>query len=241
MPIQEVLMLAVTRMLGGVCIAGMTSEPDPVSGLRWVRPIREFGHVLPGDISTADGAVLQPFDVVAFNLLQPHSAPPHCEDWTTDFVQHRPRIVRRLEGDRRTRFLQKHLDAAPRQVLDSQQRSLCLIRPEWIKACFRLDGYSGQFDARLSFGLAGRSYLGSYAKGGLSVTDLKWRALGRAYLPPAGGWVEYDAGDLEARLGIEQVYLAIGLTRIYQGRCWPIVVGVHTVPDYEAAVDYDSF
>ncbi len=52
MPTQDLLILAVTKMLGGVCIAGMTGEPDPVTGLCWVRPIREFGHVLLGDITT---------------------------------------------------------------------------------------------------------------------------------------------------------------------------------------------
>ena len=240
MPIQEVLILAVTKMLGGVCIAGMTTEPDPVTGLRWVRPVREHGHVLLGDITTAGGAVLQPFDVVEFNLLRPREIAPHTEDWIADFVHHRPRIVRRLEGERRAAFLHKHQDSAPREVLAGQQRSLCLIRPDWIKGCFRLDGYSGEFDARIAFGLDKRPYLGAYAKGGLSVTDLKWRALGRAWLPADGGWTNFDAGDLEARFGIEQVYLAVGLTRSYQGGFWTLVVGVHTLPEYEAVVDYDN-
>jgi hypothetical protein len=88
--------------------------------------------------------------------------------------------------------------------------------------------------------LAGRSYRGSYAQGGLPVTDLKWRALGRAWLPEDGGWTEFDDGDLQSRFGIEEVYLAIGLTRTFEGACWPIVIGVHTVPDHEAQVDYDN-
>lgn len=240
MPSQELLILAVTKMLGGVCIAGMTSEPDPVTRLRWVRPIRDYGHVLLGDITTPDNVVVCPFDVVEFNLLQPKPTPPHTEDWITDFVRHRPRITRRLEGERRTGFLQTYLDTAPRQILASQQRSLCLVRPDWIKGCFRLDPYSGSFDARMAFGLKGRTYRGSYARGGLSVTDLKWRALGRAWLPEEGGWTEFEAGDLEARFGIQEIYLAVGLTRSYQGSFWPIVVGVHTVPDYPATVDYDN-
>jgi hypothetical protein len=240
MTVQEVLMLAVTKMQAGVCIAGMTAEPDPVTGLRWVRPCREYAHVLLGDITTVDGAVLRPFDVVEFHLVRPQATPPHTEDWITDFVHHRPRILRRLEGERRARLLRRTQDTAPRQVLDGQQRSLCLIQPDWIKGCFRLDGYSGHYDARIAFGLDRQSYLGSYAKGGLSVTDLKWRALGRTWLPPKGGWTEFDGGDLEARLGIQEVYLAMGLTRSFQGTCWPIVVGVHTVPDYEAEVDYEN-
>jgi hypothetical protein len=240
MPVQEVLTLAVTKMLGGVCIAGMTTEPDPVTRLRWVRPIREHGHVLLGDITTAEGDVLRPFDVVELSLLRSHPTPPHTEDWVTDFVRHRPCVVRRLEGQRRADFLRKYLDTAPRQILDGQQRSLCLIKADWVKGCFRLDGYSGQFDARLAFGLNNRTYRGSYAKGGHSVTDLKWRALGRAWLPEDGGWTEFDAGDLEARFGIKEIYLAVGLTRSYQGEYWLVVVGVHTLPDYEATVDYDN-
>ncbi|MGD8623845.1 MAG: hypothetical protein PVF47_08125 [Anaerolineae bacterium] len=240
MPVQEVLMLAVTKMLAGVCIAGMTTEPDPVSGLRWVRPVREGGHVLLGDITTPDGTVLRPFDVVEFNLLQPQPEPPHSEDWVADFVHHRPRVVRRLEGERRARFLRRYLDSAPGQVLRTQERSLCLVRPQGVKGNFRLDPYSGKFEARLAFRLAGRLYRGSYAKGGLSVTDLKWRALGRAWLPEEGGWVEFDDGDLEVRLGVEAVYLALGLTRSYRGGFWCMIVGVHTLPDYEATIDYDN-
>jgi len=240
MPTQEILILAVTKMLGGVCIAGMTTEPNPVSGLCWVRPIREYSHVLLGDITTSDNRVLSPFDVVEFNLIRSCPDPPHTEDWITDFVRQRPRIVRRLEGERRSSFLHKYQDSAPRQILESHQRSLCLIQPNWVEGCFRLDPHSGNFDARLAFGLEGDTYRGSYTKGGFPVTDLKWRALGRAWLPDEGGWTEFDDGDLEARFGIEEIYLAVGLTRSFEGTFWPIVIGVHTLPDYQADVDYDN-
>ena len=240
MPTQDLLILAVTKMLGGACIAGMTSEPDPVTGLCWVRPVREYGHVLLGDITTLDREVLRPFDVVGFNLIRPRPEPPHTEDWVADFVHQRPRIVRRLEAERRAGFLDKYQDSAPLQVLENKQRSLCLLNPAWVKGCFHLDPPSGDFDARLAFGLNERTYGGSHAKGGLSVTDLKWRALGRAWLTPTGGRREFDAGDLEARFGIRQIYLVVGLTRSFQGSFWPIIVGVHTAVDYEAAVDYDN-
>jgi Dual OB-containing domain len=240
MPVQEVLILAVTKMVGGVCIAGMTTEPDLVTGLRWVRPVREHGHVLLGDITTQEGTVLRPFDVVEFDFLRPRPAAPHVEDWITDFVHHRPRVIRRLEGQRRADFLQKHQDTAPHQVLDNQQRSLCLIKPDQVKGCFRLDPYSGQFDARLTFGLNHRSYRGTPAKGGISVTDLKWRALGQGWLPKDGGSTEFDAAELDTRFGIREIYLAVGLGRPFEGKFWPLVVGVHTVPDYEAVVDYDN-
>jgi hypothetical protein len=240
MPSQETLILAVTKMLGGVCIAGMTTQPDPITGLCWVRPTREFGHVLLGDITTAKGAVLRPFDVVEFNLLRPHPDPPHTEDWITDFVRCRPRIVRRLKGERRASFLSKYLDSAPGQVLDEQERSLCLIKPELIKGCFHFDPYSDHYEARLSFGLQGRPHLGSAAKGGISVTDLKWRALGRTWLPAGGGRVDFEGDEIKARTGAREIYLAVGLTRSYKGGFWSIIVGVHTWPDYQADVDYEN-
>ena len=240
MPTQELLILAVTKMLGGVCIAGMTSEPDPVTGLCWVRPVREFGHVLLGDITTPDLAILRPFDVASLNLIRPRPETPHTEDWIVDFVHQRPHITRRLEGERRRGFLEKHQDTAPLQVLHAKQRSLCLIKPDWVKGCFQLDLPSGDFDARLAFGLDGRAYGASHAKGGLPVTDLKWRALGRAWLGPGGGRKDFDAGDLGKEFKLGQIYLAVGLTRSFQSSFWPIIVGVHTAEDYKASVDYDN-
>lgn len=237
---METLILAVTRMVGGMCIAGMTTESDAVTGLRWVRPTREFGHVLLGDITTASGRVLQPFDVANLALLRPDPDPPHVEDWLTDFVHQRPEILRRLEGDKRARFLAKHTDTAPQQVLTNQERSLCLVKPDWITGQFHLDKYSGQLDARLSFGLGRHRVLGSTARGGISVTDLRWRSLGRAWLGDQAGWTEFDDGDLESRLGVTETYLALGLTRAFRGEHWAIAVGVHTVPDFDVSVDYDN-
>ncbi|MBN1660841.1 MAG: hypothetical protein JXA93_20770 [Anaerolineae bacterium] len=240
MATADLLLLAVTRMHAGICVAGMTTEPDPVTGLRWVRPVREHGHVLLGDITTADGRTLHTFDVVDLSLVRPCPDPPHAEDWIVDFARPRPRLLRRLEGDRRTAFLAAHLDTDPRQVLDLHERSLCLVEPDRLWGRFHLDAYTGKLDAALGFTLGPRRYAGSRARGGLSVTDLKWRALGRSWLPPGGGGLDLDRGDLEARLGIEHIYLVVGLTRNFKGACWPIVVGVHTVPDYHAQIDYDN-
>jgi hypothetical protein len=239
MPIQEILILAVTHMLGGVCIAGMSAEPDPVTGLSWERPTREHSQVLLGDITTAQGQVISPFDVVEFELLRALPRPPHVEDWIADF-RHRPRIARRLEGERRAVFLGKHLDRAPQDVLQAQSRSLCLIRPDWVRGCFHLDPYSGKFEARLSLGLAGLPAVGFCETRGWPVTDVRWRALGRSWLPAGGGAVELDYSALQTRLGITDLYLALGLTRSFQGTHWPMVIGVHTVPDYSVEVAYDN-
>ena len=132
MPTQEVLILAMSKMLSGICTAGFTRESDPVTGLRWVRPVREFDTLLPGDMTDADGRLVQCSDVVELELQKPRPDPPHVEDWVTDLIRHRPRLLRRLEGEKRASFFPKYLDRMPEEVLVSHTRSLCLVEPEQV-------------------------------------------------------------------------------------------------------------
>jgi len=233
MPVREVLILAMSRMRSGICMAGMTTERDAVTGLRWVRPAREFDTLLPGDMTDAKGRLLQCSDVVELNLTSPRPDPPHVEDWGTDFIRCRPRLARGLEGDRRAKFLAQHLDSKPEDVLTHQTRSLCLVRPEYVQAHFSLDAYSGKLEVRMGFALHG-----DLARTSVSVTDLKWRALGRAWLGN-GGQLTLDHSALVERLRAHALYLTLGLSRNYQGQYWPLVVGVHVVPDYDAMMDVE--
>jgi hypothetical protein len=68
----ELVLLAVTRMLSGICIGGVALEGGP-----WVRPVKPFGCPQLGDIRFPDGRLMRPFDVVALNLLERRPAPPH--------------------------------------------------------------------------------------------------------------------------------------------------------------------
>ena len=238
MPLEEVLIMAMTHMLSGVCTAGYTRESDPKSGLRWVRPVKEHDTLLLGDLTDTDGRVIQPNDVVELSLLSPRPQPPHSEDWIADFVYHRPRLLRRLEGERRARFLAAHLDRAPAEVLAEGTRSLCLVQPERVWALFSLDSYSGKYQARLGFTLKEVRHPQASSEGGVPVTDLRWRALGRRWLGEGGGSLTLEQGELAERLGAEAIYLALGLSRRYQEQFTLLVIGVHCVPDYEVEVDY---
>lgn len=232
MPCQEILILAMTKMLSGICTAGFTTDPDPLTGLRWVRPVRDFDTLQPGDMTDADDRLVQCCDVVELNLVEPRPDPPHVEDWLTDFVHHRPRLLRRLEGERRARFFPKYLDPAPEDVLIRHTRSLCLVEPEQVWTHFSLDAYSGKYQARMGFVLEGDvNHPRVTSRRGVSVTDLKWRALGRSWLGE-GGLLTLDHDTLFERLNAEALYLVVGLSRSWQGEYWPLVVGVHVLPDY---------
>jgi len=232
MPRQQVLVLAMTRMRTGICVAGMMPEPDPVAGLRWVRPVREYETLLPGDMTTADGKLVACGDVIELDLIAPRPNPPHVEDWFVNWA-HRPRILRRLEGKRRRQFFSQHLDRSPIDVLVHHTRSLCLIEPRDVSAHFSLDAYSHKYQARMSFVLD--KPCGTHHN--VAVTDVKWRALGRSWLGHQGGEIELGLDALRERLQAEKIYLALGLSRSWQGRYWTLVVGVHVVPDYYAETD----
>jgi len=223
-------------MLSGICTAGFTSEPDRVTGLQWVRPIRDFDTLQPGDMMDAAGQMVRCCDVVELNLLEPRPDPPHVEDWLVDFVHERPRIVRRLAGEKRAAFFPQYLDRAPEEVLLTHERSLCLVAPERVWARFSLDGYSGKYEARLGFVLERASHPRASSPHGVAVTDLRWRQLGRAWLGNRGGVLTLDHEDLCERLGAEALYLALGLSRNWKGQYWILVIGVHAVPDYSVPV-----
>ncbi|NIV33763.1 MAG: hypothetical protein GWN58_31250 [Anaerolineae bacterium] len=240
MPAVITLILAVARADDGLFVAGMTTEPHPVSSLRWVRLVREQGRVRSEDLTTPGDQVLRPFDVVEFNLLRPRPIRPRIEDWIASFDSAPPRIVRHLEGERRSRFLHRHCDAAPRQVLEGQQRSLCLIRARSVTGSFRQERDSAHLKARLAFRAGGRTYRGLLSKGGFTTTDPRWLAFGACWLPAGGGWAEFDEGILRARHGIEEIYLVVGLSRVDQRRFEPIIAGVHTVPDYQVPIAFEA-
>jgi len=124
-------------------------------------------------------------------------------------------------------------------VLDQHERSLCLVQPEEVWATFFLDHYSGKYEARMGFRLSQELQTATHQRRGLPVTDLKWESLGRQWHRESSEeHLAFDHKQLCQRLSAETIYLSIGLSRIYKGKIWPLIIGVHPVPDYEIEVNY---
>lgn len=227
---SDILILAVTRMRGGVCVAGMTTEPDASSVLHWVRPVKACGALLLGDIRYPDGALMRLGDVVHWRLGMARPDPPHIEDVLVDPVRDRPQYLRRRASARRAQFCAEHLDRAPDDVLVAETRSLCLIRPTALEARWCYDAYNGHYESRIAFCVGGFSS----EDRGVAVTDIAWRALGRAWLRGAERLC-LDTAALRRRIG--EVYLTVGRGRTFEGRRWPLVVGVHAEGLPDVAID----
>jgi hypothetical protein len=243
-------MLAVTVMKTGVCIAGVR----PGSPGTWVRPVREFGSVLLGDITypashpppagspsaSAPRRVMRPFDLVELTLSRARPNPPHIEDFACDFAHARPRLIATVPEPERAALLDAAA-ATPDAIFVRGSRSLGTLALDDLTASFTHDGYTGGYETRLAFA--------GLPPGVASVpcTDLKWRALGRQLLaergqigPGAEPRTLTLAGDeLRSALGsADRWWVVLGVGRFYQGRHWPLIVGVHTLPDYATEVDY---
>lgn len=244
---KEILIMAMTRMRSGICTAGLVADAEAAGGMAWVRPVKPYGSLLLGDMTDAAGRVVQVGEVVELALVRPRPNPVHREDWVTDFIRRRPRVVGRLAGARWAEFLDQHIDPAPDDVLVHHRRSLCLVQPIVLSATFLLDLHTGKYEARVTFTLAGCGESERRAPLNLPVTDLAWRALGRRWLAeqlvesaPAEEVLRLmlEDAELRKRLSATTIFLSIGLSRTYEGKIWPLVIGVHPLPAYAVTIDY---
>jgi hypothetical protein len=224
--LSDLLVLGMARTKSGVTIAGMTTEPDPVTGLRWVRPIKASGSLTVDDIRYDDGSLIRLGDVVQLNLLQPEPTSPFVENVVAEWGQGPPAFIRELTDARRQAFFPKHIDPAPTEVLGRQPlRSVCLIRPDTVEALFSFDEETERFEARLMPRI-GRLY----SEEGVPAVDPYWRAWGQQQLGEEE-YLEIDHDTLHGMVG--DIYLVLALSA--RGR--PQVIGVHTVPAYQLATD----
>ncbi len=210
-------------------VAGMTTKRDEKTGLRWVRVVPENGIWMPDELRYADGSLIRPGDVVRMELGEPRPSPPQVENVGVSLEAAPRERVRRLSGERRTAFFDGHLDQAPAEVLRERSRSLCLIRPELVHAIISCDEETGRFETRLAL------MVGSLKSNeeGIAVADIYWRALMRTWLGDEE-YLEIDDAELLSRLG--ELYVVVGLSR----KGGPLIVGIHTVPEYTTTIDEEA-
>lgn len=219
----DLLVLAVSRVKKGVMLAGMSTEPDPVTGRKWVQITRPEGALQVGDITLAGGALMQPGNVVRITDLTAAADPPFVERWTMG-AETTGTLLRHISPERHAKFFPDHLDKDPAAVLERHERALCLVKPSEIHALFEME--EKRFKSYMLLELGD---LGSFDE--VPVTDLSWRALGRRWLvEDRTGELALDDEDIRGRVG--EIYLVIGL---HTNRT-PLVIGVHSSPPYSAAI-----
>ncbi len=234
---KDLTILAVNKMHGGVCTAGIDSEG------RWVRPVRSPTQkrlerdlitdrcLLPIDFFHGGQSHLANLAVTRCWLTSHAPRPPHNEDWVLD-LKRKPQLIRKLEPQEQVRFLANHAEADLSVLRSDGARSLGLFRTERFSFFFGLNKTGEDINVRASFTIGGRKVNDA------GCTDLRMRALGRRLVQKSRGancpLTEQDF----RRSGKQATYLALGLSRLYRDKHWLILVGVHSVPELEVEVDY---
>lgn len=234
---KEITILALTKMHGGVCTAGIDADNA------WVRPVRPHTTHRP-EVEAVTDYCLLPLDffhggmshlvnlgVTRFQFIAHAPQPPHTEDWTMDLTR-KPQFVRKLTSEEQDRFLTEHVEPGLPLIAEDCRRSLALIRPDSFSFSFGMNRSGDDVSVRASFAV------GDVQIGDVGCTDLRMRALGRKLLEKSGG-ERCSLSDEEFRLrGKQTTYLSVGLSRAFQGKHWLILVGVHSVPELAVEIDF---
>ena len=230
---KKIAILAVTKLGSELCVVGVDSDGN------WVRPTtlssggwRQFYKVDIYDKNNRPIVALS--NVVAIRLIRHISQidTPHIEDWEYD-RSCKPVFIKTLNDSQRLRLFQKISEQTLAPLIKHQQRSLCLIEPSLIiSADFANISVKGNYQPILKFTFKGKPYK-------CKVTDIYWRALGR-HLVAEGHSPVLKGKELQSILRYSRFLLTIGLTRLYKDEYWPMIIGVHPVPQFPVKIDYEN-
>ena len=234
---RRLLVMSVTRLSDGVCVAGVDAENA------WVRPTREktpgWRQLEPGDLRDARGqAVVQVGHIVDWPLGAPAPQGVHAEDVLVTRAP--PRLTATLSHPELLCRCGDLCELELGDFLRSARRSLGLFKRQWVDRIFFSAEGKGGIAARIQFrhGLVEDNF---------SVTDLRWRALGRRVLARWGRTqLSWSESDLLRHLKLRIRYLAIGRGQATDkipphrlaGPHWPFFITVVTDVPLVTAIDY---
>ncbi len=227
MAVSRVTILAVTKMHNGICLAGVDRART------WVRPVQVPDYNFSKSALYERGkVVVEPYNEVEFHVRNRLDNSPQSEDQEID-PAYEPHLVGQLDDGQLTKLmtqLDEHDSVGHQRSRDGLMdwltglnRSLVLTRIDRVLSAYRGSTDYGRRPRRLSFRVGNSQF-------DLSCTDLRWRSVTRG---------DRDMEALNVLNSAQIIYFALGLTRLFQGHYWPMVVGVHPIPRLAGEVDYD--
>lgn len=229
---KNIIITDLSRMKGDrVCIFGFDEQGSPI------RPVIPFSGVREKYLfDENDQLVLRPGSEVQLELLQRVPKPPHNEDFVINGVR-KPVLIRNLSQLEMKDLFEKILFDSVLDIFScpiiknrcigeaNAKRSLGTVKAEEV-----IFVEYGQKNGKMSYRLKFTDKIGDLYD--LPVTDCAFRkhcdSLKVKYhsLNMVGWHVKQEFNE-------KDVYLRVGLTRIYKGVHWLQVSGVHSFPDYK--------
>ena len=230
---KEIIITDLSRMHGdGVCIFGIDEEGKPI------RPVIPYSSIRESYLFDEKGQqIIKPFVKIEFDLRDTSPEPPHTEDWEIN-TSNKPRLIGYLSEEDRIKFLGSISDGLVKDIFGAKIHEKRYINPGegrrslgTIKVAKVLDvNYSlkeeGKYQYRITFSdISGEIY-------DLPITDCAFREYCDAQRIRAGNNPSSISDELRHKLNQSELFLCIGLTRLFRDVHWLQVSGLHAFPDY---------
>jgi len=230
----DVVILAVTRLSSGVCVAGITDNG------KWIRPTRpnynktwrqlEFDDCK----NTNSDWIVKKGNIVRMDIREHIPSGFHTEDYLIG--SQKPELLKTLSEKEYVSICEEYSEKSV-SVLEqvNSQRSLMLVRPEEITA-FSFQHETNRkgkdsFVPRCTF------KSGNLWENNIGITDAEWRSFSRQYAKEHSKKIVCSKEVFDA-LGTQQCWFTIGKNMVESNE-YLLVVGIHLFPIQNFAMDFD--
>ncbi|MCK4828484.1 HRDC domain-containing protein, partial [bacterium] len=234
--IKRLIITDLSRMGGNrVCIFGIDENKQHI------RPVLPDSMVNERYLFDKSGKlIIKPFAEIEFGFLHLKPSPPHTEDFEID-TNYEPKLIRNLSENESKMFLEKILDEFVKEIFgatihgnryicpEEGERSLGTVKAMEILSVNYSMEESGKYKYRITFSdMSGEIY-------DLPVTDCAFRKYCDAQRIQVGKDMDSISDELQQRLNDSDVYLRVGLTRVFEDKHWLQISGVHVFSDHQKA------
>lgn len=228
MPKKTLIITDVTAMSGdNICIAGYDDS------LTCIRPVLARGQITKRHLFKEGELIIFPGAKVAFDFGAQISQPPHVEDviFEEAAIEGRGKIATTrwkeiLTQTGRQSIVELFANIQDRCVPHSSPGpSIGTFIPAETPT-LRCDYYKDPPRLRMRI----VDHEGNITQN-VPITDLAFRSLFDFYLTKYKGDCEKTVKLLNGKLADHNMYLRLGLARLFRGCCWLQVNGIHTLPD----------
>jgi len=222
---MNVTILAVSKRLNGVCIAGIGND-------RWIRPTKKEELMLD-DIRLENGYVS------VGNTYEFHFSGRNPQQCQSENYLMEGSILKKstLSEDERRRLFTSLCENTftTAEALKARNRSLVMLGPIRIDSVY-IHKEEKMKPPEIKFSVNGVEVKGIKDKP-MQCTDLKFWSFARSLLGQRES-LTLDGTEVKKQLRYENMFIIIGLTKLYHGINWPMIISIHTIPDYRQEIDY---
>ena len=230
---KEIIITDLSKMHGGrVCIFGIDDDKNHI------RPVIPYSGVKESYLFDGEGhQIIKPFAKIEFDFFDPLPKPPHTEDWVIN-TGYRPRLTGFLSEKERKKLLESILDGFVKEIFGAEIHEGRYTNPGegrrslgTIKVANVLDvNYSmkegGKYQYRITFSDMSEEIYN------LQVTDCAFREYCDTQRIQIGKNPGSIKDELRRKLNQSDLFLRVGLTRLFKGVHWLQASGLYAFPDY---------